>query len=108
MATPQTTSARELTKVPPAFTSPPPFLQPAESSLAGAQDTGDQELLFEGPMPRQVCPGMIGPFSDGNYYCTAREYGYCDKRSGTCFCNVGYEDIDCSSCQVPIPSGCMQ
>ena len=65
----------------------------------GSPQSADQEILFEGQSPRQVCPGMIGPFSDGNYYCTAREYGYCDKRSGTCFCNVGYEGIDCSRCQ---------
>jgi hypothetical protein len=64
----------------------------------GAFETADQELLFEGPSPRQACPNMVGPFSDGNYYCTAREYGYCDKRSGTCFCNMGYQGIDCTEC----------
>lgn len=64
----------------------------------GAFETTEQELLFEGSSPRQSCPGMVGPFSDGNYYCTAREYGYCDRRSGTCFCNVGYKGIDCSDC----------
>ncbi|GMH51913.1 hypothetical protein TrRE_jg1700, partial [Triparma retinervis] len=26
------------------------------------------------------------------------EYGYCDRRSGTCFCSVGYEGYDCGSC----------
>jgi hypothetical protein len=41
---------------------------------------------------------MVGPFSDGNFYCTAKEYGYCDRRSGTCFCNIGYDGIDCSRC----------
>jgi hypothetical protein len=41
----------------------------------GAFETADQELLFEGPSPRQVCPNMVGPFSDGNYFCSAREYG---------------------------------
>jgi hypothetical protein len=65
----------------------------------GAFETPDQELLFEGPSPRQVCPNMVGPFSDGNYYCSAREYGYCDRRSGTCLCNIGYQGIDCSDCQ---------
>lgn len=65
----------------------------------GSFQSPDQEVLFEPQSPRQVCPGMIGPFSDGNYYCTAREYGYCDQRSGTCFCNIGYEGIDCSGCQ---------
>ena len=64
----------------------------------GGPDSGDQELLFEGPSPRQVCPGMVGPFTDGIYYCTGKEFGYCDKRSGTCFCNVGYMGIDCSEC----------
>ena len=28
----------------------------------------------------------------------AKEYGYCDRRSGTCFCNMGYEGVDCSAC----------
>lgn len=65
----------------------------------GAVETASQELLYEGVSPRQICPGMVGPFSDGNYYCTAREYGYCDRRSGACFCNVGYKGIDCSECQ---------
>jgi len=65
----------------------------------GAYQTSDQELLNEGVDPRQQCPGMVGPFSDGSYYCTAREYGYCDRRSGTCFCNAGYKGIDCSECQ---------
>ena len=64
----------------------------------GAFDTPTQELIYEGVAPRQACPAMVGPFSDGNYYCTAREYGYCDKRSGTCFCNQGYIGIDCSEC----------
>ena len=41
----------------------------------GAFETPTQELLFEGGSPRQVCPNMVGPFSDGNYYCSAREYG---------------------------------
>lgn len=58
-----------------------------------------KELLFDGSSPQQVCPSMIGPFSDGSYYCTAREYGYCDRRSGSCFCNPGYQGLDCSKCQ---------
>ena len=65
----------------------------------GAFETSDQELFYEGVSPRQACPNMVGPFSDGNYYCSAREFGYCDRRSGTCFCNVGYQGIDCSECQ---------
>lgn len=64
----------------------------------GAFETSDQELLYEGVSPRQSCPGMVGPFSDGNYYCSAREFGYCDRRSGTCFCNTGYTGIDCTEC----------
>jgi hypothetical protein len=65
----------------------------------GSAGSATQELLYEGSSPRQNCPSMIGPFSDGSYYCTAREYGYCDRRSGTCFCNTGYQGIDCSECQ---------
>ncbi|GMH72947.1 hypothetical protein TrST_g2518 [Triparma strigata] len=47
---------------------------------------------------KQICPGMVGPLTDGKYYCLAKEYGYCDRRSGSCFCNLGYEGIDCGSC----------
>lgn len=65
----------------------------------GAFLTSDQEIQYEGVSPRQACPGMVGPFSDGNYYCSAREFGYCDRRSGTCFCNTGYQGIDCTGCQ---------
>jgi hypothetical protein len=64
----------------------------------GAFYTADQELLYEGVSPRQSCPNMVGPFSDGNYYCSAKEFGYCDRRSGTCFCNIGYQGIDCTEC----------
>jgi hypothetical protein len=64
----------------------------------GAFETGTQELLYEDSSPRQACPNMVGPFSDGNFFCTAKEFGYCDRRSGTCFCNVGYQGIDCSEC----------
>lgn len=66
----------------------------------GAIDTPTQELLYEGDggESHQQCPGMVGPFSDGNFYCTAREYGYCDRRSGACFCSLGYTGIDCSNC----------
>lgn len=69
-----------------------------ERTNEGALQTPEQELLFEGSGPRQICPNMVGPFSDGNFYCTAREFGYCDRRSGTCFCNMGYGGIDCSEC----------
>jgi hypothetical protein len=66
----------------------------------GAFFTADQELLYEGVSPRQSCPNMVGPFSDGNFYCSAREFGYCDRRSGTCFCNIGYQGIDCTECSI--------
>ncbi|EQC40195.1 hypothetical protein SDRG_02842 [Saprolegnia diclina VS20] len=44
------------------------------------------------------CPGMVGPFSDGEYYCAGREYGYCDRRSSTCYCNKGYTGRNCTTC----------
>lgn len=64
----------------------------------GSFEHADKELIYENLIPIQVCPGMVGPFSDGSYYCTAKEYGYCDRRSGTCFCNMGYQGIQCSEC----------
>ena len=64
----------------------------------GAFETPAKELLYEGTNPRQACPGMVGPFSDGNYYCTGREFGYCDRRSGACFCNTGYVGMACDEC----------
>ena len=65
----------------------------------GAYETPSQELIYEGNNPRQDCPSMIGPFSDGSYYCTSQVNGYCDRRSGTCFCNTGYQGLDCTECQ---------
>ena len=59
------------------------------------------------------CPNMVGPFydendgndvdddfttSNGYYYCTSNRNGYCDRRSGTCFCNEGYIGDGCESC----------
>ena len=45
------------------------------------------------------CPQMVGPFDDDEiYYCGGLEYGYCDRRTGTCFCNEGYEGESCQSC----------
>ena len=70
-----------------------------ERTNEGAFNNPSQELVFGDLNGRQVCPGMVGPFSDGSYYCTAKDYGYCDQRSGTCFCNTGYQGIDCSACQ---------
>jgi len=53
---------------------------------------------FEGTNPRQNCPGMVGPL-DGKYYCTNEMFGYCDRRTGTCFCNGGYTGLDCATCR---------
>jgi hypothetical protein len=64
----------------------------------GAFESTNKELIFDNTTAAQVCPGMVGPFSDGTFYCTAREYGYCDRRFGLCYCNMGYQGIDCSSC----------
>ena len=43
------------------------------------------------------CPKMVGPI-DNEYYCRSREYGVCDRRSGICFCNEGYEGEACEDC----------
>ncbi|KAF0699806.1 Aste57867_9647 [Aphanomyces stellatus] len=53
----------------------------------------------------QKCPGMVGPFSDGEYYCVGKEYGFCDQRSSTCWCNKGYQGLNCTQC---IPEYFMQ
>ena len=70
-----------------------------ERTNEGSFDNPTQELLFGDLNGAQVCPGMVGPFSDGSFYCTAKEFGYCDQRSGTCFCNTGYQGVDCTQCQ---------
>jgi hypothetical protein len=46
----------------------------------------------------QDCPGMVGPLDDDKYYCTSKLNGYCDRRSGTCFCNQGYDGSSCNEC----------
>jgi hypothetical protein len=48
--------------------------------------------------PRQNCPGMVGPMEDGIFYCRGKEFGYCDRRSGICLCNVGYQGVQCEEC----------
>ena len=30
--------------------------------------------------PRQVCPGMVGPFEGDKYFCVSQDNGYCDRR----------------------------
>jgi len=64
----------------------------------GSPNTPDYPRQFEDTHARQICPGMVGPLGDDKYYCLAKEYGYCDRRSGTCFCNMGYQGIDCGEC----------
>ena len=45
------------------------------------------------------CPGMVGPgVEDGKYYCTAKANGYCDRRSGKCFCSEGHAGSSCQAC----------
>ena len=41
---------------------------------------------------------MVGPLEDNKYYCRGKEYGYCDLRSGTCYCNNGYSGLQCDEC----------
>ena len=46
----------------------------------------------------QSCLEMVGPFNDDKFYCRGKEFGYCDRRSGTCFCNRGYSGKSCEIC----------
>ena len=48
--------------------------------------------------PAENCPGMVGPIGAGLYYCTHEKAGYCDRRSGACFCYDGYSGMDCAKC----------
>lgn len=59
-------------------------------SVSIAMDIGRNRL--------QNCPGMVGPLDDGKFYCTSRLHGYCDARSGACFCNEGYAGDSCEDC----------
>jgi len=43
------------------------------------------------------CPSMVGPV-DEQYFCSSPDHGYCDRRSGTCFCNEGYAGEACQDC----------
>lgn len=61
--------------------------------------TRTQPNIFEGTHPRQQCPGMVGPIhGENDYYCTHEEAGYCDRRSGACFCSDGYAGPACDHC----------
>ena len=53
--------------------------------------------LFEGVNPRQNCTNMVGPINS-QYYCRGPEFGYCDRRSGTCWCEAGYAGEGCEQC----------
>ena len=46
------------------------------------------------------CPSMVGPLQNNKYHCTSIFNGYCDRRSGTCFCNEGYAGEACEECSV--------
>lgn len=50
------------------------------------------------PFAKEICPSMVGPDEKGVYYCTSPTHGYCDRRSGTCFCNAGYMGMSCEEC----------
>ena len=60
----------------------------------GGPETQAYPHQMEGVNARQECKGMVGPV-EGLYYCGARERGYCDRRSGTCFCQMGYQGESC-------------
>ena len=40
---------------------------------------------------------MVGPINS-QYYCRGPEFGYCDRRSGTCWCETGYAGEGCGQC----------
>ena len=69
-----------------------------ELASSGPAKAQAQTILYAGVRPRQTCPGMVGPLHDRQYYCTSKEHGLCDRRSGTCFCSAGYEGRDCAAC----------
>ncbi|DAZ99199.1 TPA: hypothetical protein N0F65_008232 [Lagenidium giganteum] len=65
----------------------------------GGPFSPDTPRVFLYPQPTLVCPGMVGPVSNEDYYCYGREYGYCDRRNGLCVCNEGYTGSDCRDCK---------
>jgi len=89
-------------------------IAPLDSACVGKHDSPVEakgETVNEGPRStrvqprrwtaapgRQICPAMVGPLGDNRFYCHAKEYGSCDRRTGTCHCNIGYKGIDCSEC----------
>ncbi|CAM9174743.1 unnamed protein product, partial [Chrysoparadoxa australica] len=77
----------------------PSSLLTRERVNEGAPNTPSYPRMLEGTNPRQICPGMVGPLQDGLFYCTSKNHGYCDKRSGSCMCNTGYSGLSCESCQ---------
>ena len=46
------------------------------------------------------CSSQVGPDSFGYYYCTGKAYGQCDRRTGTCYCNLGYQGENCTDCSL--------
>jgi hypothetical protein len=55
------------------------------------------EMPLDDPHGRQNCPEMVGP-TNSMYFCRGAEYGYCDRRSGTCYCETGYAGVSCELC----------
>ena len=55
------------------------------------------EMPLEDPHGRQSCPEMVGPINSA-YFCRGPKYGYCDRRSGTCYCETGYAGTSCELC----------
>jgi hypothetical protein len=85
----------------------------------GSQFSLAQPNIFRGVLPRQDCPGMVavettatatagtaggaaaaGRSAGGTlFYCSRAEAGYCDRRSGACFCFEGYQGVSCEACR---------
>ena len=54
---------------------------------------------YRSVLPRQSCPAMVGPFEGGLYGCTSASAGFCDRRTGVCYCSRGYAGADCGMCR---------